>query len=101
MFAHVVTFRAPASALEGIGMQGFQERVVPVLRELPGLQGHLILLDREQGELLGVTLWDSEDHARVAGTRLEQERETGVDEMGATSTPGRIYAVLSQAPRPA
>lgn len=95
MFAHVVSFRAPVAELEGIGMQGFRERVVPILRELPGLQDNLTLLDCDGGEILGITLWDTEEHAHVAATRLEQERETGVREMGATSAPGKLYEVLA------
>lgn len=35
MIAHVVEFHAP----ETIGMQGFRERVLPVLQEQPGFTG--------------------------------------------------------------
>ena len=99
MFAHVVSFQGPVTELERIGMQGFRERVVPVLRELPGLEGTITLLHRgqgEEGEILGITLWDTEEHARSAATRLEQEQQTGVGEMGATSPPGKLYEVLAQ-----
>jgi hypothetical protein len=95
MFSHVVNFKAPAEKLETVGMQGFRERVVPVLNDLPGYKGSLILLDRVQGELLGFTLWDTEEQARTADTRLEQERQTGMEQMGATSA-ANIYEVLVQ-----
>lgn len=96
MFAHVVTFQGPAEQLEGIGMRGFRERVVPVLRQQEGFQGALVMLDRAQNQVLGVTLWDTDEHARAAGTRLEQERQTGVTEIGATSSTAAIYEVLAQ-----
>jgi hypothetical protein len=95
-FAHVVRFKAPMEQLLGIGMQGFRERVVPALRELPGLRGTLVLLDRAEGEQLGITLWDTEEHARAAAIRLEPEREIGVVEMGAASAPGNLYDVVVQ-----
>ena len=77
-------------------MKGFHERVVPVLRAQPGFEGCLTLLDRENGKMLGVTLWDSEENGRLAGARLEQERRTGMAEMGAASPPPVLYEVLSQ-----
>jgi len=54
------------------------------------------LLDREHGKLLGVTLWDTEEHGRLAGARLEQERRTGMTEMGAQSPIPDLYEVLAQ-----
>jgi hypothetical protein len=96
MIAHVVEFNGAPDQLEVIGMKGFQERVVPVLRAQPGFQGCLTLLDREQGKMLGVTLWDNEENGRLAGARLEQERRTGAVEMDAESPLPNLYDVLSQ-----
>lgn len=96
MIAHVAEFEAPTDVLETIGMQGFRERVVPVLEAQPGFEGYLMLLSREKGKFLGVTLWDTEEHGRLAGARLEQERRTGVDEMGANSPIPEFYEVVAK-----
>ncbi|HEY5878586.1 MAG TPA: hypothetical protein VIU11_06740 [Nakamurella sp.] len=96
MIAHVVEFHGQSDQLEVIGMKGFHERVVPVLRAQPGFAGCLTLLNREHGKMLGVTLWDTEENGRLAGARLEQERRTGVAEMGADSPQPDFYEVLSQ-----
>jgi hypothetical protein len=96
MIAHVVTFQGPSEQLEERGMQGFHERVLPVLREQTGFEGTLVLLDRAQGKMLGVTLWDTEEHARSAGPRLDREIDTGTAEMGATSPVPETYEVLAQ-----
>jgi len=96
MIAHVAEFIGQPDQLENVGMKGFHERVVPVLRAQPGFAGCLTLLDRENGKMLGVTLWDSEENGRLAGARLEQERRTGMAEMGAASPPPVLYEVLSQ-----
>jgi hypothetical protein len=85
LIAHIAEFAGPAGVLEGIGMQGFATRVAPVLEAQPGFEGYLILLNREKVKLLGVTLWDTKENRRLAGARLEQERRTGIDEMGANS----------------
>jgi hypothetical protein len=96
MIAHVAEFQGPSDQLETVGMRGFQERVVPVLESQPGFEGYLILLSREQGKLIGVTLWNTEEHGRLAAARLEQERRTGMDEMGATSPIPELYEVVAQ-----
>jgi len=96
MIAHVVEFDGQPDQLEVIGMKGFHERVVPVLRAQPGFAGCLTLLNREHGKMLGVTLWDTEENGRLAGARLEQERRTGVAEVGADSPLPDFYEVLSQ-----
>jgi hypothetical protein len=96
VIAHLVKFVAPTDTLETTGMKGFHDRVIPVLQSQPGFDGYLILLNREKGELLGVTLWDSEEHGRLAGARLEQERRTGADEMAAQSPVPVIYDVVAR-----
>jgi hypothetical protein len=96
MIAHVAEFHGKPDQLEVIGMRGFQERVVPVLRAQPGFEGCLTLLNRENGKMLGVTLWDTEENGRLAGARLEQERRTGAAEMSAKSPQPDFYEVLSQ-----
>ncbi len=96
MIGHVVEFNAPAQVLETTGMEGFRDRVIPVLENQPGFEGYLILMSREQERLLGITLWDSEEHGREAGIRLEKERKAGVGEMGAESPIPATYEVLAR-----
>ncbi len=96
MIAHVAEFEAPVEVLETTGMEGFRERVVPVLETQPGFEGYLILLGRAKGKLLGVTLWDTEEHGRLAQARLEQERRTGADQMDAQSPIPDLYDVLAK-----
>jgi hypothetical protein len=96
MIAHIAEFNGQPEQLESIGMKGFHERVVPVLRTQPGFEGALTLFDREHGKILGVTLWDTEENGRLAGARLEQERRTGMAEMAAQSPQPVFYEVLSR-----
>lgn len=96
MIAHVVEFHGPGDQLEKAGMDGFHERVVPVLRAQPGFSGTLCLLDREHEKLLGITLWDTDENGRRAGERLDREIQQGEGEMGATAPPPVLYEVLAQ-----
>ncbi len=96
MIAHIAEFEGPADVLEGVGMQGFRDRVIPVLEAQPGFDGYLILLNREKGKLLGVTLWDTEENGRLAGARLEQERRTGDEVMGTNSPVPELYDVIAK-----
>jgi hypothetical protein len=96
MIAHVVEFHGPADKLEKTGMDGFHERVVPVLRAQPGFAGTLILLDRQHDTMLGITLWDSDENGKRAGERLAQEIRQGENEMGATAPAPLLYEVMAQ-----
>ena len=96
MIAHLAEFEGPTDVLEGVGMQGFRDRVIPVLEAQPGFDGYLILLNREKGKLLGVTLWDTEENGRLAGARLEQERRTGDEQMGTNSPVPELYDVIAK-----
>ena len=96
MIAHLAEFEGPTDVLEGVGMQGFRDRVIPVLETQPGFDGYLILLNREEGKLLGITLWDTEENGRLAGARLEQERRTGDEQMGTNSPVPELYDVIAK-----
>ncbi|MDQ3734510.1 MAG: hypothetical protein M3400_11020 [Actinomycetota bacterium] len=96
MIAHVVEFQGPTEVLENVGMDGFNERVLPILRAQPGFEGCLNLLDRERGKLLGVTLWDTHENGELADARLAQEIRQGETEMGAQAPPTVLYDVLTQ-----
>jgi hypothetical protein len=67
-----------------------------VLDAQPGFEGYLIVLSRNKEELLGITLWDTEENGRSAAARLEQERLTGVDQMNAQSPAPELYEVLAK-----
>ena len=96
MIAHIAEFQGKTEMLEGVGMQGFRDRVIPVLEAQPGFEGYFILLSREKGKLLGITLWDTEENGRLAGARLEQERRTGVEVMEAASPQPDLYDVIAK-----
>jgi hypothetical protein len=79
-----------------VGLEGFRECVVPVLAAQPGFAGCLVLANRDVGRALGVTLWATEEEARFAGARLEQERRTGADVLGVVPATAALYDVVDR-----
>ena len=61
-----------------------RERVLPVVRVIPGFSGYLALTDGERGEVLVLTLWASEEQMRASEETTVQLRRHAADEVGAT-----------------
>jgi heme-degrading monooxygenase HmoA len=61
-----------------------RERVLPVVRDIPGFSGYLALSDDERGEVLVLTLWASEQQLRASEERTVQLRSQAADKVGAT-----------------
>jgi hypothetical protein len=53
----------------------FRKNVYGVLRECEGFQACLFLIDRETGEEIGMTLWDTEENMRASGEVLQAARK--------------------------
>jgi len=83
-------FEAPVGVLEGTGLQGFRDSVIPVLEAQSGFEGYLILLNCEKGKLLGITCGTP---TRTAGSPAPG---TGDDEMGTDSPVPDYYDVIAK-----
>ncbi len=59
MFARATFGEAPPERLDQ-ATQELVEHVLPALRMQDGFNGGMILVERESGKVLGVTLWESE-----------------------------------------
>lgn len=61
-----------------------RDRVLPVVRAIPGFSGYLALSDGERGEVLVLTLWASERQMRESEEATVQLRSEAADKVGAT-----------------
>jgi hypothetical protein len=79
---------ARMSTLEGSpdemdeGLRDVKERVLPVLQQQDGFKGFIAFGNRQSGELIGITFWESEQAMRAseevgARTRSETAEDTG------------------------
>lgn len=93
--AHVAEIAVNGDVRGIMGASAFRERIVPALHNQPGFVGYLILASRESGRCLAVTLWHTEEDARLAGARLEQQRRTGLDELWAPLPIPELFEVVA------
>ena len=60
LHARVAYFGGSADDLER-GIAAYREQVLPYIRDVTGFRGHTILVDRDAGRAMSITLWASED----------------------------------------
>jgi heme-degrading monooxygenase HmoA len=94
MHARLVTFQGSPDRMQAEAGQRFRERVLPTLQQQAGFKGAYVLLNREQGKLLGLTLWESEQAARAGMQAMEPIRTASAQEMGVPSVAPEGYEVV-------
>ena len=85
MYARVTRSKVPLDRIDA-AIAWFEGRL-PQMRELEGFRGALELVDRQSGEGLTVTFWESADarersEAAAAGIRSEGETEQAFEVLG-------------------
>ena len=73
MYARVTHFRGEGDDLDR-GIAAYREQVLPYICDVTGFRGHTILVDREAGRALSITLWVSEDALRDYEATAEKFR---------------------------
>ncbi|MBA3728072.1 MAG: hypothetical protein H0W94_02490 [Actinobacteria bacterium] len=82
---HVVIHGSPDKIDDGI--RSVREKVLPALRECAGFKGQLLLVDRNSGEAIGISLWDTEENMRASEEKVRATRQQAADEVEASSAP--------------
>jgi hypothetical protein len=80
-----VTSLAGSPADIDAGIDNFRANVVPFAREAG--KGAILLIDRETGEAVAITLWDDEQALRASEERANALRADAAGQMGATQQP--------------
>jgi quinol monooxygenase YgiN len=68
------------------GVANFRENVVPFTREQGG-RGAILLVDRESGSAVAITLWEDEAALSSSEERANTLRAQAAEEMGASGQP--------------
>jgi heme-degrading monooxygenase HmoA len=71
-----------------------RERVLPVVRAMPGFSGYLALSDGDRGEVLVLTLWASEEQMRASEATTVQLRSQAAAKVGATVLSVERFSVV-------
>jgi hypothetical protein len=84
MHARVTTLAGSPAEVDA-GIENFRTNVVPFARAEG--KGSLLLVDRESGEAIAITLWDDEETMRASEESANSLRAQAADQMGAAQTP--------------
>lgn len=85
MHARVTTITgSPEQAEQGIA--SFRDNTLPAIKEAGG-SGGVLLIDRESGKAMAITLWEDEAAMRASEERANELRRTASEELGATDQP--------------
>ena len=81
MYARVNTFEGPPDRVDE-AVRNVREQILPQLQRQDGFEGLIGLVERQDGRLIGVTLWESEEAMRASeeeAKRLRGETARGGD----------------------
>ena len=69
-----------------VGISDFKENVAPWIKQNGG-SGGILLIDRETGKALGITLWPDEEAMRQSEDAANEHRQRVSDEMESGQAP--------------
>jgi heme-degrading monooxygenase HmoA len=90
---------ARMSTLEGStdemdeGLRDVRERVLPQLKRQDGFEGFIALGNRQSGELIGITFWESEQAMRASEGVGDRARSETAEDTGDTIADVERYEV--------
>jgi hypothetical protein len=85
MHARVTSLSGSPDDVDG-GVASFREKVVPFTQEQGG-KGAILLVDRQTGSAIAITLWEDEQALRASEERADALRAEAAADMGASDQP--------------
>jgi hypothetical protein len=85
MHARVTTITGSPDQVEQ-GIASFRDDTLPAIMEAGG-QGGVLLIDRESGDALAITLWADEAAMRASEERANELRRVASEQLGAAAPP--------------
>ena len=68
------------------GIKSFRDDTIPAIKEIGG-RGGILLVDRESGNAMAITLWEDEAAMRASEERANELRRAASQELGAAGEP--------------
>jgi len=92
----MIEVRGEASRLNEV--IGFLERdVIPAARHMDGFCGGQWLLDRGDGSIVGVALWQTLEDLEASAEAMRRFRERGAELLGGEVLSTRVFEVIAEA----
>ena len=84
MYARISHVGGLPQAIEE-GIASFRESTLPELKSVEGNRGAILLVDRETGNAMAITLWEDEESMQASEERANELRRSAADAMGSVS----------------
>ena len=94
MVGRLSTYEGPADAIDR--MRGEFERLTDELRTMNGFEHADLLVDRDSGEAMTLTLWDSEEAAGETDKFADQSRASTIEATGVELIDRGAYTVVTR-----
>jgi heme-degrading monooxygenase HmoA len=88
MFARVSEVTGPAERIDD-GIAEYRDVVIPALKGMDGFNRAYLLIDRDGGKSLSITVWDSAEAMRASDEAADRMRAQVTGNMAAQSTASR------------
>jgi heme-degrading monooxygenase HmoA len=95
MHARVLRLTGTADKVDD-GVENYESRVVPALREQDGYGGARLLVDRNTGASMSVTFWRDEAASRASYEALRSIRADASSRFGSTEPETKVYEAAVQ-----
>jgi hypothetical protein len=80
MIAGITRARFPKPQMDAV-VQDIQQNIVPLheqtIKNQPGFRGAVFVVDKDKGEVVGITLWDNEQQLRAVEGELDRDGPGG------------------------
>ena len=91
MFARVVTAQAGPQGLDGA--IGLAREQLPGASRQPGFQGFYLLTNADTGQLITISLWETQEHMRAVEAQAAKTRDQDAQGVGLTPPQLETYEV--------
>jgi len=96
MHARVTRVRGNSESMEA-GIAHFRDTLIAQLEQMPGFQDAVLMVDREHGDALAISMWDSAEALRESERRADTLREESASQMAASVTSVERFEIVVQA----
>jgi heme-degrading monooxygenase HmoA len=90
VFTRVISTQATPDGFDSVIR--FAQEQLPGIQARPGFRGFYLLTDRDSGDLVTISLWDTQEDVRHVEARAAQVRRAA-ESTGVAQPPARIYQV--------
>jgi len=95
MHARVTRMRGNSETMEA-GIAHFRDTLLEQLGRMPGFRDAVLMIDREHGDGLAITMWDNEDAMRQSEQGADALRAQSASQMEASVSSVERFEIVVQ-----